>query len=166
MSNQDYSLVTYRLINEVFLIGDDIDRHLFGQFSLTVRQYHLLNWLELKGQAGLTELADLLLCDKSNVTHIARRLLAAKLIEQIPDNDRRFTVVRMTPTGREAHAKAKAALTDSIFARFASVPDAEHQQIQALLSLVHVRLRSYLDGAVSQTDQSGIGESKKLGVDR
>lgn len=156
---------TYRLINEVFLIGDDIDRHLFSQFSLTVRQYHLLNWLDLKGQAGLTELADLLLCDKSNVTHIARRLLAAKLIEQVPDNDRRFTVVRMTAAGRDAHAKAKAALTDSIFARFASVPEIEHQQIQTLLNTMHARLRSYLDSAISQSNQPFIAEAVKLSVE-
>jgi len=144
VSKEDLSPDVYRLINEVFLLGDDIDRQLFGHFRLTVRQYHLLNWLDVRGQAGLTELAQLLLCDKSNVTHIARRLLAANLIEKVPDEDRRFTVVRLSAAGREIHDKAKIALADSIAVRFADTPQSEHRQLLVLLGEMHARLRGYI----------------------
>jgi len=144
VSKQDLSPDVYRLINEVFLLGDDIDRQLFGHFKLTVRQYHLLNWLDARGPAGLTELAQLLLCDKSNVTHIARRLLAANLIEKVPDEDRRFTVVRLTTAGRKIHDKAKVALAESIAARFVDTPQSEHLQLLPLLGAMHARLRGYI----------------------
>jgi DNA-binding MarR family transcriptional regulator len=136
---------TYRLINEVFLLGDDIDRQLFSRFSLTVRQYHLLNWLEVRGQASLSQLANLLLCDKSNVTGIVRRLRAAGLIEDVPTTDRRFTTVRLTEAGREVHCRAKELLSRTIEARFTEVTDEQHKELQELLIFVHQRLRQYID---------------------
>ncbi len=138
-------LKTYGLINEVFLLGDDIDRQLFSRFSLTVRQYHLLNWLDIRGQASLSELAQLLLCDNSNVTGIVRRLVAANLIEKRPSVDRRFTMVALTDEGKRIHAEAHAALAQSIAARFQSVPDSEHEQLQQLLTQMYGRLHAYLD---------------------
>ncbi len=137
-------LDTYRLINEVFLLGDDIDRQLFSRFSLTVRQYHLLNWLDKRGQAGLSELAQLLLCDKSNITGIVRRLISAGLIEKVPSTDRRFTVVRLTDAGRRLHAEAERALLQSIAIRFVEVPPSEHEQLQKLLLGMHGHLRAHL----------------------
>lgn len=142
---QILALKTYGLINEVFLLGDDIDRQLFSRFSLTVRQYHLLNWLDKRGEAGLSELAQLLLCDNSNVTGIVRRLTAAKLIEKRPSVDRRFTKVALTPEGKRIHDQAEAALMTSIAARFESVPASEHEELQQLLALMYKRLRAYLD---------------------
>jgi DNA-binding MarR family transcriptional regulator len=138
------SAETYRLINEVFLLGDDIDRQLFSRFALTVRQYHLLNWLDKRGQASLTELANLLLCDKSNVTGIVRRLKAACLIEELPKSDRRFTTVRLTESGRDVHHKATEVLQHSIDRRFERVHDGEHEQLQALLVEMHRYLQGYL----------------------
>jgi DNA-binding MarR family transcriptional regulator len=141
MTSQD----TYRLINEVFLLGDDIDRQLFSRFSLTVRQYHLLNWLDIHGQASLSQLANLLLCDKSNVTGIVRRLRTAKLIEDVPTTDRRFTTVRLTDAGREVHCRAKEILNRTVEARFAGVSDEQHADVQSLLKVLHQRLRHYID---------------------
>jgi DNA-binding MarR family transcriptional regulator len=140
---------TYRLINEVFLLGDDIDRQLFSRFSLTVRQYHLLNWLHNRGQANLSELAQLLLCDKSNVTGIVRRLKTARLIEEVATTDRRFTRVRLTEKGQQIHDLAMDALKHSIQNRFATVSEGEHQQIQQLLVQMHDHLRHYIDGQLA-----------------
>lgn len=136
---------TYRLINEVFLIGDDIDRQLFSRFSLTVRQYHLLNWLHRKGQASLTELANLLLCDKSNVTGIIRRLKTAKLIEELPKSDRRYTTVRLTETGQHIHQQATTILEESIASRFVNVRESDHVALQKLLEMVYGFLHGYLE---------------------
>lgn len=136
---------TYRLINEVFLLGDDIDRQLFSNFSLTVRQYHLLNWLHRKGQASLTELANLLLCDKSNVTGIVRRLKSAKLIEELPKSDRRYTTVRLTESGRQIHQQATTILDESIATRFINVRESDHVALQELLELVYGHLHGYLE---------------------
>lgn len=136
---------TYRLINEVFLIGDDIDRQLFSRFSLTVRQYHLLNWLHRKGQASLTELANLLLCDKSNVTGIIRRLKTAKLIEELPKSDRRYTTVRLTEAGRLIHQQVSAVLEESVATRFANVRESDHVAVQKLLEMIYGHLHDYLE---------------------
>jgi len=136
------SLAIYRLINEIFIMGDDIDRQLFNQFSLTVRQYHMLNWLDRRGPMGLSELAQLMLCDKSNVTSITRRLITAQLIEKLPHSDRRFTTVALTAAGKQLHDEAEAALQQSIEERFATLPDFMilHQQ----LLQVHSSLKDYL----------------------
>ncbi len=139
------SLDTYRLINEVFLLGDDIDRQLFSAFTLTVRQYHLLHWLDQRGASSLTELAQLLLCDKSNVTGIVRRLIAAHLIEKISSTDRRFTRVRLTEQGKALHDEAERALNHSIMARFSQVLESDHIQIQELLRQLHQHLHHYLN---------------------
>jgi DNA-binding MarR family transcriptional regulator len=135
---------TYRLINEVFLLGDDIDRQIFSKFALTVRQYHLLNWLAIRGECSLTELADLLLCDKSNVTGIVRRLSAAGYIEKVETTDRRFTKVRLTGSGRSVYEEAYMALNRSIKERFNDVHDPEHQELQRLLAQMYERLQSHI----------------------
>jgi DNA-binding MarR family transcriptional regulator len=150
--NNTLASQTYRLINEVFLVGDDIDRQLFTNFGLTVRQYHLLAWLNVRDQAGLTELATLLLCDKSNVTGIVRRLEAAGLIEKVASVDRRFTMVRLTETGRTIQQAAQVVLEQSITDRFKNVPELEHEQIQNLLLNFASHLRTYL----STTDLKSI----------
>jgi len=150
------ALRTYRLINEVFLLGDDIDRQLFNRFTLTVRQYHLLNWLSVKGPSGLSELADMLLCDKSNVTGIVRRLTSAGLIERVSTADRRFTKVRLTETGQKIHDEAEKALMESINSRFTGVPDEEHEELQKLLVEMHERLRHYLGRAENEHSASKI----------
>lgn len=129
----------------MFLLGDDIDRQLFSRFALTVRQYHLLNWLNKRGQASLSELALLLLCDKSNVTGIVRRLVAAHLIEKVPSADRRFTMVCLTPDGKRIHDQAETALMASIEARFHCIPESEHEQLQQLLTHIQERLHRYMD---------------------
>ncbi len=139
------ALNTYRLINEVFLVGDDIDRQLFAQFKLTVRQYHLLNWLDRRGQSSLTELSQLLLCDKSNVTGLVRRLTATKLIEKIPSTDRRFTRVQLTDAGKRLHDAAQSALLASIEARFPLISDGEHTELQALLTIIGHQLNGHLE---------------------
>lgn len=136
---------TYRLINEVFLLGDDIDRQLLSRYSLTVRQYHLLNWLSLRGQCGLSELADLLLCDKSNVTGIVRRLHTAGLIEKVANPDRRFNKVQLTSMGAKLHREAEVALLDSIETRFTGVPDSEQAEFRQLLKRIYQRLHVHLD---------------------
>jgi DNA-binding MarR family transcriptional regulator len=136
------------------LLGDDIDRQLFNQFSLTVRQYHLLNWLSVKGASGLSELADMLLCDKSNVTGIVRRLTSAGLIERVSTADRRFTKVQLTELGQKIHDAAEKALLESINKRFTGVPLEEHEELQKLLVDMHERLRHHLGRAESETSAS------------
>jgi DNA-binding MarR family transcriptional regulator len=153
---------TYRLINEVFLLGDDIDRQLFSNFSLTVRQYHLLNWLHKKGQASLTELANLLLCDKSNVTGIVKRLKSAKLIEELPKSDRRYTTVRLTEAGHQIHQQATTILEDSIAIRFANVRESDHVVLQKLLEMVYGHLHGYLEAGHLESALISIGNAPKM----
>lgn len=156
------SVDTYRLINEVFLVGDDLDRQILAAYSLTVRQYHLLNWLSRRGQASMTELAQLLLCDKSNVTGIVRRLKQARLIEELPKSDRRFTTVKLTPDGTATHRQAQHALDESIINRFARITSSQHYELGKLLSHVHDVLKEFRDqpylreisGEVAVSDRS------------
>ena len=138
------TLNTYRLINEIFILGDDIDRQLLRRFSLTVQQYHLLNWLDRRGPMGLSELAELMLCDKSNVTGITRRLGTAHLIEKLPNIDRRVSIIVLTPKGKHLHDEAETALSQSIGKRFETISEPELKNLHQLLMQVHGSLKAYL----------------------
>ncbi len=86
----------------------------------------------------------MLLCDKSNVTGIVRRLTSAGLIERVSTADRRFTKVQLTETGQKIHDEAEKALAESIEKRFRGVPAEEHEELQRLLLEMHERLNHHL----------------------
>lgn len=64
----------YTLLKEIFLILDDGDRQLLGQFDLSPSRYCALVHLGESPGLSVSELSELMLCDKSNATRIVRGL--------------------------------------------------------------------------------------------
>ncbi|MBA3531382.1 MAG: MarR family transcriptional regulator, partial [Ardenticatenales bacterium] len=61
----EFTLDNYQLLQELYLMLDDGDRRVLRGFDLTNRQYHALQQLPLGVSRHLTEMSELLFCDKS-----------------------------------------------------------------------------------------------------
>lgn len=89
-----------------FLELDEGERQLMKRFGLTLTQYWALVHLHDEEGRSLTELADLLICDKSNVTSIVDKFEAIGLAERKrgKEGDRRYIRVVLSPRGRQLRA--------------------------------------------------------------
>ncbi len=78
----------------------------FAELGLTFAQAHALRLLDPDRPSPMNELAELLVCDASNVTGIADRLEARGLVErQSGGADRRVKTLALTPAGVELRAR-------------------------------------------------------------
>jgi DNA-binding MarR family transcriptional regulator len=89
-----------------FLELDEGERQLMKRFGLTLTQYWALVHLKDEEGRSLSELADLLICDKSNVTSIVDKLEESGLGERKRGKagDRRYIRVVLTPQGQQLRA--------------------------------------------------------------
>lgn len=137
-----------RLISKVFIHLDESDRQLMRRFGLTVTQYWALVHLEDEEGRSLSELATLLICDKSNVTSIVDKLEAAGLAERKHGKagDRRYTRVVLTQQGQQLRTRAITAREYLIESRFGSLGiDDLHQLYLSFQQLADV-LQAQFDG--------------------
>ncbi len=74
------------------------------EVDLTFPQAHALRLLDPDRPLSMSEIAERLVCDASNVTGISDRLEARGLLERGPSpNDRRIKVLTLTDEGRALH---------------------------------------------------------------
>jgi DNA-binding MarR family transcriptional regulator len=124
-----------RLISQVFIHLDESDRQLMRRFGLTVTQYWALVHLEDGEGRSLSELANLLICDKSNITSVVDKLEAAGLAERKHGKagDRRYTRVVLTQQGQQLRERAIAAREHLIESRIFVLGTNELYQLCTLL---------------------------------
>lgn len=120
-----------RLISKVFIHLDDSDRQLMRLFGLTVTQFWALVHLEDEEGRSLSELANLLICDKSNVTSIVDKLETAGLAErkQGKAGDRRYIRVVLTPQGQQLRKRVMTARKHLVESRIGPLSTADQQQL-------------------------------------
>src|SRR5687768_17941478 len=96
----------YNLLKELFFILDDGDRRLFGRYNLTVpRVFALLHLGEQPGMS-LSQLSDMMLCDKSNVTRMIKGMEADGLVSRQPhESDGRTLRLYLTERGQSLRAE-------------------------------------------------------------
>ena len=144
----------YRQLSAAFIeldVGDGrflqaFSRWLFGPASelvLTIPRFWALVHLGDPNGHTMMELAQLLLCDKSNVTAIVDKLEERGWATRVRGKagDRRFTSVVLTPEGRRVRDLAVPAHTAWVSTRFAGLGDAELVQLAGLLSSVRPGLQ-------------------------
>jgi DNA-binding MarR family transcriptional regulator len=90
-------------LSQCFLELDEGERQLMKRFGLTITQYWALVHLENEEGRSFTELADLLICDKSNVTSIVDKFEESGLAkrERGKAGDRRYVRIVLTPQGHQ-----------------------------------------------------------------
>jgi DNA-binding MarR family transcriptional regulator len=82
------------------------------EYGLTQQQTVTL-WLLAPGQKmGMSELAEQLVCDASNVTGIVDKLEARGLAQRVQGEDRRVKTLTLTPAGQELRADFHARLLE------------------------------------------------------
>lgn len=144
-------LDTYHLLQELHLLLDDGDRRVLREFDLTNRQYHALQHLPPGTRRHLTEMSELLFCDKSNVTGLVERMVRDGLVvRDRSESDRRYLELHITEEGNRLREMARAAHEQSIIHRFDILSTEEKSQLEQLLNKLADGLRERMEEAKSQ----------------
>ena len=154
-----------RLISNSFIHLDDSDRQLMRHFGLTVTQFWALVHLQDEEGRSLSELANLLICDKSNVTSIVDKLEESGLAERRRGKagDRRYTRVVLTKEGHELRSRAIAARELLIQLRLGVLQSDElHQLISSLQRLSEALQAQFVDDEVTNFIEFAVGRSKAV----
>lgn len=102
--------------------------------GLTYCQARILCRLSEKN-ATMTELAELLCCNKSNVTQVTQALTKKSLLtKHATEKDKRLLTLRLTSEGKRAVRTIDAALQSAASQCFSAFTDAEKKQLSLLLS--------------------------------
>ncbi|MCI0394769.1 MAG: MarR family transcriptional regulator [Chloroflexi bacterium] len=140
----------YNLLNEIYLILDDGNRRFFSRFNLTVPRFYAL--LHLGEQPGLSfsELSELMLCDKSNITRIIRGMEADGLVVRRPhETDGRTLRLFLSQAGEELRHQVTAAHEQFNQARFDALEGIMQDSLLAELLRLKKSLRTQLDGGAT-----------------
>ena len=91
----------YNVLKTTFILLDDGDRRLFGQYDLSPTRYYALLHISEKPGLSSSDLSDRLLCDKSNVTRIVKGLEHSGHIVRKPhETDGRTLRLYLTEKGK------------------------------------------------------------------
>jgi DNA-binding MarR family transcriptional regulator len=136
----------YTLLNEIYLILDDGDRRLLSQFSLTPPRYYALVHLGDRPGMSLSELSNLMLCDKSNATRIIRSLEADGLVYRLPhETDGRSIRLFLSQEGQELRKRSIRAHNRYNHQRFDKDIVTEQDELLEELVTLRQRLRDSLN---------------------
>jgi len=128
----------YNLISLSFIRLDMGDQHLMRRLGLTLTQSWALVHLSDPEGRSLSELANLLICDKSNVTSVVDKLEEEGLAERKRGKagDRRYTRVVLTQQGHALRETVIRAREYMIRERLHNIANTDLRQLHALLQQV------------------------------
>lgn len=114
---EDISLLIHQRIQQIYVLLDDGDRRILRSVGLTPTQFRLLEQLD-PGSADtltVTQLSQVLLCTRGNITRLVRRMEQQGLVHCGADSrDQRLVKVSLTEAGaarlHEAQAVYRAAI--------------------------------------------------------
>jgi DNA-binding MarR family transcriptional regulator len=136
----------YSLLNEIYLILDDGDRRLLSRFDLTPPRYYALVHLGDSPGMSLSELSNLMLCDKSNATRIIRGLENEGLVYRLPhETDGRTIRLFLSQEGQEIRSAAITAHSSYNQKRFDGDAPVEEDELKTELIQLKNHLRERLE---------------------
>jgi DNA-binding MarR family transcriptional regulator len=140
-------LEIYRLVGKSFIDLEATDRQLMNQFNLSVTQYWALVHLEAPEGLPLSELAFLLIRDKSNMTSLVDKLEKEGLAIRKPgkNGDRRYTRVALTEQGQRLRSQVIASHDHLINRRLERLPEERLLELRTLLQELSDELQSQLE---------------------
>jgi DNA-binding MarR family transcriptional regulator len=128
---------------------DDVLR----QFELTFARYEALVMLTFtkRGEMPLSKMGPRLMIHPTSVTNIVDRLEDAGFVERAPHpSDRRITLARLTPAGRELAAQATKAVNGTHF----GLDGLDQEQLQHLVDIMTTLRRAAGDFELAGDDAS------------
>lgn len=146
----------YLALNKVSALIEDCDRRFFADLGLTARQFWALHQLDERNGRPMVDLSRALSTDKGNVTGIVDRLERLGLVVrgQAP-NDRRTTLVRLTPAGGQMREEIEEAHEARIRDALRGVEPRRLRELADLLGDVEKRLARYLGGQAAEDHDAG-----------
>ena len=115
-------------------------------FGLTDAHFNVLMLLKhhtLDGRITQTELGNMLLVNRANITGLIDRMEKAGLVRRIPDPaDRRVNYIEMTEEGIKALEKANKAYYERIQEIMSSLSDSDYTSLCSLLETIRDRMRN------------------------
>ncbi|MDQ4086478.1 MAG: MarR family transcriptional regulator [Pseudomonadota bacterium] len=106
--------VWLRLLSCTMAIEKEVQRR-FADSGMTLPRFDVLAALDRHGEMTMGALSQSLLVSNGNVTQLVQKLVRDGLVEmRKPPADRRSSIVRMTPEGRQQFAKLAKAHSDWI----------------------------------------------------
>lgn len=135
----------YNLLKQTFILLDDGDRRLFGQYNLSPTRYYALLHISEKPGLSSSELSDRLLCDKSNVTRIVKGLEDTGYILRKPhETDGRTLRLYLTEQGKFVCAEISTAHQTYNEHRLSCVSEISQGNLLENLSLLNDSLQKEL----------------------
>jgi DNA-binding MarR family transcriptional regulator len=135
----------YNLLKETFILLDDGDRRLFGEYSLTPPRFYTLSHIAEEPGLSSSRLSDRLLCDKSNVTRIVKGLESEGYIERKPhETDGRALRLYLTEKGTAVLQKVQIAHTNYNTHRLTSLAGITHDALVRYLTQLNQSLLTVL----------------------
>jgi MarR family 2-MHQ and catechol resistance regulon transcriptional repressor len=153
---EDYSLVIYHQLQQIYVLLDDGDRRCLRAVGLTPTQYNLLLKLGIQPDEGLTitELSQALLCTRGNITRLVRRLAQQDLVQCTGDSrDQRLVRVSLTALGADRLDQARVAHTSSVHRRLGALDHASQVTLRSLMQQVATLLTTDLERLPLQADK-------------
>lgn len=145
----------YQLLNKLFLLLDDSDRHFFNEYGLSARQYWALYHLEEEQGTSMVDLSRVLLTDKSNVTAIVDRLESAHYVKRtMATHDRRVILITLTAEGKRIRDYVKQRHDQHIHAMFEALTPIQLKESMALLEPIAEHLESFLEESESLQEKA------------
>ena len=136
----------YNILNEIFLILDDGDRRFFGNYDLSPSRYYALFHLLEQPGISFSELSNLMLCDKSNITRIIKGLESDELVVRRPhETDGRTLRLFLSEKGQSLCKEAMVAHRIYNQERFNDLEDIKKDNLLEGLQQLKSSLRSRLD---------------------
>lgn len=128
--------VLVRLLSCSTTIEKRLRRRFVDQFNTTLPRFDVLATLErFPDGISMGDLSGFLLVSNGNVTVLVRQLEADGFVRsEVAENDKRRSIVMMTPQGREHFKMLVAAHNDWIGGMFEGMPESDLKQLFALLA--------------------------------
>ena len=159
MTNEDNSLMIYHGLQQIYVLLDDGDRRALRGVGLTPTQYNLLSRLDKQASTGLTitELSQVLLCTRGNITRLVRRLEQQGLVRCGGDSrDQRLVRVSLSPAGARRLEEAKKVYTAAVNRRLGILDDSSQQLLRTLIETLVASLTADLAAQPSPTVEAEV----------
>lgn len=139
----------YQLIQQLYVLIDDQDRRILGEFGLNASQYRLLMLLNPTDGQRLTTLSSRLLLSKSTVTRAVDQLEQFGWVRRAADpTDRRAQRVLLTPAGDRQREAISEAHWQAHQKWFDTLTKQEQREVEALLAKLCTGLLGSSEDAV------------------
>ncbi len=132
--------VWLRLLSCTMAIEKEVQRR-FAERGMTLPRFDVLAALDRHGEMNMGALSQALLVSNGNVTQLVQKLVRDGLVEMHkPPSDRRSSIVRLTPEGREVFGRLARAHQDWIEQMVGGLDYTQRERIYVALGVLKMSI--------------------------